>query len=259
MANYGTLSSVTQRGKFEPFDLQVARGQIYGHSTVNIYGVQGSVTTTYIPVWENASAYTFPTSAASMNLVSTVNTGADKTGTTVLIQGLDSTYTAISETLTLNGTTVVPTVKSYLRINSISIASVTSNTMPTGVITLKDLTNTTTYAQIAAGLGRSQMAIYTVPAGYTFYLSRIDAYSSTNGYSADYISYRNYSTTSSGITNATQQAPFTNTYHAQRVMPRAFTEKTDIQLQARTSANTYVVSIAAEGFLIKNSADAGNT
>ena len=248
----GTYSSVTRQGAFEPFDLQVARGQIDAHSTVNIYGVQASVTTTYVPVWENASAYTYPASATTMHLASSVNTGADKTGTTVLIQGLDSTYTSISETLTLNGTTAVVTTKSYLRINSISVASVTSSTMPTGVITLKDLTDTTTYAQIAAGLGRSQMSIYTVPAGYTLYLSRIDAYTSANGSSADFISYRNYSITSSGVVNTTQQAPFTNTYHAQRVMPRPFTEKTDIQLQARTSANTYVVSIAAEGYLIKN-------
>ena len=248
MSNIGIVRSITQVGTYEPFELQVARGQIQGHSTVNIYGVQASVTTSYVPVWENASAYTYPVSAAVMNLVSTVNTGDDKGSSTVLIQGLDSTYTSISETLTLNGTTVVPTTKSYLRINSISVAS----GAPTGVITLKDLTNTTTYAQIAASIGRSQMSIYTVPAGYTLYLSRIDAYTSANGYSADYISYRNLSTTSNSVTSLSQQAPFTNTYHAQRVMPRPFTEKTDIQLQARTSANTYVVSIAAEGFLVAN-------
>jgi hypothetical protein len=35
-------------------------------------------------------------------------------------------------------------------------------------------------------------------------------------------------------------------------MPRPFPEKTDIQLQAKTSANTYAVSIAAEGYLVKN-------
>ena len=252
MSNIGIVRSITQVGTYEPFELQVARGQITGHSTVNIYGVQASVATSYIPVWENASAYTYPASAATMHLASSVNTGADKTGTTVLIQGLDSTYTAISETLTLNGTTAVVTTKSYLRINSISIASITSSTMPTGVITLKDLTDTTTYAQIAAGLGRSQMAIYTVPAGYTFYLSRIDAYTSLNGSSSAFVSYRNYSISSTGITTASQQAPFTNTYHAQRVMPRPFTEKTDIQLQAIASTGTAVVSIAAEGFLIAN-------
>ena len=198
-------------------------------------------------VWEG-NTYTFPASAASMNVVSTINTGSDKTGTTILVQGLDANYTAISETVTLNGTTAVATTKSFLRINSISVSA----GQPTGVITIKDSTNTTTYAQITAGLGRSQMSIYTVPAGYTFYLSRIDAYTSFNGSNGDYVVYRNYSTTSSNVSSATQQAPFTNTYHAQRVMPRPFTEKTDIQLQAKTSANTAFISIAAEGYLVAN-------
>ena len=252
MANLGVIRSITQVGRYEPFDLQVARGQITGHSTVNIYGFQASVTTANIPIWEVAGAYTYPESATTMNLVSAVNTGGDKTGTTVLIQGLDSTYTPISETLTLNGTTVVVTTNSYLRIQSISIASVTNSTMPTGTITLKDLTNTTTYAQMNPSIGRSQMSIYTVPAGHTFYLSRVDAYTSANGSSADWVQYRNVQTSPTGVIALSQQAPFTNTYHAQRVMPRAFAEKTDIQLQAKTSANTYAVSIAAEGYLVKN-------
>lgn len=252
MANLGVVRSITQVGTYEPFELQVARGQITGHSTVNIYGFQVSVTTANTPVWEVAGAYAYPAAATTMHLVSTVNTGGDKTGTTILISGLDSTYTPISEALTLDGTTVVVTTKSYLRIQSIGVSSVTGGVSPTGTITLKDLTNTTVYAQINPSTGRSQMAIYTVPAGYTFYLSRIDAYTSANGFTADWVQYRNVATTVDGVTTLSQQAPFTNTYHAQRVMPRAFAEKTDIQLQAKTSANTHAVSIAAEGFLVKN-------
>lgn len=242
------VASVTRAGAYEPFDLQVARGQIMGHSTVNIYGFQVSVTTTNIPIWEVAGAYAYPASATTMNLVSTVNTGSDLSGTTILIQGLDANYAPISETLALTGTTVAVTTKSYLRINSMLVNA----GAPTGTITLKNLANSVTYAQINPSIGRSQMAVYTVPAGHTFYLSRIDAYTSANGSSADWIQYRNVSTTSSGVTSLTQQAPFTNTYHAQRVMPRPFAEKTDIQLQAKTSANTYAVSIAAEGYLIPN-------
>lgn len=240
--------SVTVQGAYEPFDVQVARGQVMGHSTVNIYGFQVSVTTTNIPVWEVAGAYAYPASATTMNLASSVNTGPDLSGTTILIQGLDANYAPISETLALTGTTVAVTTKSYLRINSMSVTA----GVPTGTITLKNLANSVTYAQINPSIGRSQMAIYTVPAGYTFYLSRIDAYTSANGSSADWIQYRNVNTTSSGVTTLTQQAPFTNTYHAQRVMPRPFAEKTDIQLQAKTSANTHAVAIAAEGYLIKN-------
>lgn len=242
------VSSITRMGTIEPFDLQVARSQITMHSTVNIYGFQVSVTTTNIPIWEVAGAYTYPASATTMHLSSSVNTGQDLSGTTILIQGLDSGYNVISETLALTGTTVAVTTKSYLRINGMSVSA----GVPTGTITLKDLTNTTTYAQINPSIGRSQMAIYTVPAGHTFFLSRVDAYTSANGSSADWIQYRNVQTSPSGVVTLTQQAPFTNTYHAQRVMPRPFAEKTDIQLQAKTSANTYAVSIAGEGYLIQN-------
>jgi len=248
MANIGAVRSITQVGTYEPFELQVARGQITGHSTVNIYGVNSGVGTSYIPLWETSAAYVYPASATTMHLASSVNTGDDLSGTTILIQGLSSTYAPISETLALTGTTNVTTTKSYLRINSMSVSS----GVPTGIITLKDLTDTTTYARINAGNGRTQMSIYTVPAGYTFYLSRIDAYTSLNGSNADYNIYRNYTTSSSNVVAITQQAPFTNTYHAQRVMPRPFTEKTDIQLQCKASANTSYTSIAAEGFLVQN-------
>jgi len=248
MANLGVVRSITQTGTYEPFELQVARGQITGHSTVNIYGAQGALSTTYLPLWENLAAYAYPASATTMKLASDVNTGADLSGTTVLIQGLDSTYTAISETLALTGTTAVTTTNSYLRINSMSVAT----GAPTGTITLKNTGLTVTYAQINPTIGRTQMSIYTVPAGYTFYLSRIDAYTSLNGATADYNIYRNVAVSSAGVTSVSQQAPFTNTYHAQRVMPRAFAEKTDIQLQCKAATGPSYTSIAAEGFLVKN-------
>jgi len=246
MANLGVIRSITQVGTYEPFDLQVARGQIEGHSTVNIYGTQTAISTTSFPVWENVSAYAYPASATVMNLAS--NAVGDTTQT-ILIQGLDADFVLQSEVLALNGTTPVPTVKSYLRINSIQEAS--GN--PTGQITLKNLANNVTYAQINASIGRSQMSIYTVPAGYTFYLSRIDIYTSLNGSSGDFATYRNLTVSNpSGIRNVTQQAPFTNTYNAQRVMPRPFAEKTDIQLQCKVATGPAAVAISAEGYLIKN-------
>jgi hypothetical protein len=60
--------SVTVQGAYEPFDLQVARNQIMGHQVVSIFGYQSSVTTTAIPIWENAAAYVYPTSATTLTL-----------------------------------------------------------------------------------------------------------------------------------------------------------------------------------------------
>lgn len=240
----GTYSSVSRQGAYEPFDLQIARNQIQGHSTVNIYGYQALVATSFIPVWENATAYTYPVAATQMNLAGTNGDTAS-----ILISGLDANYLPISETVVMNGATPVTTTKSYLRINGMSV-SVGSSTNPAGVVTLKDLTNTTIYAQINAGIGRTQAGIYTVPAGYTFYLQRVNIYTSLNG--NNFVTYQNKSITSAGVVQLTQQAAFAMNYEARRIMPRPILEKTDIQLLAKVNSSTGAVSIAQEGYLIKN-------
>jgi len=240
----GVYSSATRQGAYEPFDLQVARGQVDGHSTVNIYGYQPAVATSFIPVWENATAYTYPVAATKMHLA-----GSSGDTASILINGLDANYAIISETVVLTGATPVETVNSYFRINSMSV-SAGSATNPSGVVTLKDLTDTTIYAQINTGVGRTQMAIYTVPAGYTFYLSRIDINTSLNG--NNFATYQNKTIASNGVVQLTQQAPFAINYHTQRVMPRPFLEKTDVQLQCKVNSSTGAISISQEGYLIKN-------
>lgn len=238
------FSSQTSFGKNEPFELQVARGLIPGHSNQNIYGYQPAISTTFVPVWENVTAYTYPTVATQMNLA-----GSNGDTATIQISGLNSGYRSISENVVLNGLTPVTTVNSYLRINGMQVTA-GSATNPAGVVTLKDLTNTTIYAQINANVGRTQMGIFTVPAGYTFYLQRIDIYTSLNG--NDYVTYQNKSISPNGVVTLTQQAPFAISYGALRLMPRPILEKTDIQLMCKVQSGTGSVAIAQEGYLIKN-------
>lgn len=240
----GTYSSATRQGAYEPFDLQVARGQIDGHSTVNIYGYQPSVGTTSIPVWENATAYTYPVAAATMYL-----SGSNGDSATITIVGLDASYAPITEVLTLNGTTPVATTKQYLRINSMFV-SMGSATNPAGAVYLKNSGGTVTYAQINAGVGRTQAAIYTVPAGFTYFLQRVNVYTSLNG--NDYVTYQNKTISPAGVVQLTQQAPFAMGYEALRIMPRPIAEKTDIQLMCKVQTGTGAVAVAQEGYLIKN-------
>lgn len=247
MANKGKVSSVTQRGLYEPFDLQVARGQIALHSTANIYGYQPSVGTSFIPLWENATDYTYPVSAIVMYL-----SGSNGDTAKITVVGLDASYAPISEVVTLNGTTPVATTKSYLRINSMFV-STGSATNPAGAVYLKNSGGTVTYAQINAGVGRTQAAIYTVPAGHTFFLQRVAIYTSLNG--NDYVTYRNKTISANGVVQLTQQAPFAMSYDALRIMPRPFLEKTDIQLQCKIQTGTGAVAVAQEGYLIADSYD----
>ena len=181
------MPSVTMQGAYEPFDLQVARNQIAGHQTVSIFGYQASVGTTPIPIWENASTYTFPTSASTLTLVS--NSTSDNTSASVLISGLDANFNPISETLFLNGTTGVTTVNSYLRVNGLVMASPgTSQVTNVGTITIKQSTNT--LAQINAGVGKSQSTVFTVPNGYTFYLDLAEVNTSNSYTGSVIITYR---------------------------------------------------------------------
>lgn len=239
-----TQASGLEQEYYDSFELQVARGLVDGYSTVNIYGYQPVVGITFIPLWENATTYTYPVAATQMNLA-----GSNGDTATISIQGLDANYVTISENVVLNGATPVTTVKSYLRINSMQVA-VGSATNPSNTVTLKDLTNTTVYAQINQGVGRTQAGIYTVPAGYTYYLERVNIYTSLNG--NNFATYQNKTTSAAGVVLLTQQAAFATAYEAKRIMPRPIPEKTDIQLMCKLNTATGAVSIAQEGYLIRN-------
>ena len=250
--------SMTQHGRSEPFDLQVSRGQVPYHSAQNIfgYGTTPASAGIFRTVWENmgTTEYVFPSSALTMQLVSTA--AGDTASITIV--GLDANYNVISEVLVLNGTTNVPTVKQYLRVNSMFV-SVGSATNPTGVVSLSN--SGTIYAQINTGvfngttssLGRSQMAVYTVPAGYTFYGYRYGAYSSFNGNSTNYTTYRAITNLSSGVQQLIVQTPFNTNYEVQRHYPFSYYEKTDLRFQIAPSAGTAaVVSINIGGVLVAN-------
>ena len=100
------------------WEVQVARGLVPGATQLNIFGYQASIGTTFLPVWENATAYTYPVSAGAMYLWSS---SASDTSVQVLITGLDGSYNPASETVTVTGTGTVPTVNAYLRINRLDV------------------------------------------------------------------------------------------------------------------------------------------
>jgi len=244
--------SVTVQGAYEPFDLQVSRNQIMGHQTLSLFGYQAAIGNTSIPVWENATTYTYPTSATTMTVVST--SASDDTNAKILISGLDANFAPISETIALNGTSGVTTVNSYLRINSLLMTSTgTSQSTNVGVITVKQSSNIV--AQINAGIGKSQSTIYTVPAGYSFYLDLAEVNTSNSYTSSNIVTYKVQAINNvTGVKLNVLQQPFVSIYTANRASdPFLYTEKTDIQWQLVTStATTIAAGVIIAGKLIKN-------
>ena len=227
------------RHLYEHNPLAIAKGEVNGYSVRNIFGYNSSVGTTFVPLWENATVYTYPTSALTMTVTSNV---ADN-GVVILIAGLDANYNQISETVTLAGT--VTTVNQYFRIND--VVTVSGNAL--NLITISN--GGTTYANVRGGDGKNQASIYTVPAGYSFYLFRIDAFSATATGSSKYNVFRNL-TIRNGVSLRVAETTFLDAMKIVRIAPFKYEEKSDLQFQARASSQSNEIGIFAEGILIKN-------
>lgn len=171
--------SITIQGKNEPFELQVARGFIEGHRTVIVFGYNGDVDTSEVTVWPLPSIIAHPAAALQMKVSSTSanDTSAGTGARTVVIQGLDANYVEISETVTLNGQTEVLTAQSFFRINYAYVATAGSTNSAAGDIYFGTGTVTagvpaTVYNIIKYDFNNTVTGHYTVPAGYTGYLSQ---------------------------------------------------------------------------------------
>jgi hypothetical protein len=229
-----------------PWEVQVARGKISGVTNLNISGYNSNVGTVFAPLWHNTTAFVYPASASTMRVWS--DNAAD-TNVSVLVTGLDANYNVLTETVTLtNGATGVMTTGQFLRINNLSI---TRTPMNTGVIFCGNSAKTEYYCTIEIGAGRSQQTIYTVPAGYTFYLTQSNFYTNNTGNNVGL--YRSYTVSPAGVVNIILTSPFPVTYNSRKVAPRPYPEKTDIQWQVSSKSGSAEVGGQIEGYLIANS------
>jgi hypothetical protein len=174
----GVYSSVTRQGQFEPFGLQVSRGQIQGHSTVIVFGYNPDVDTSEETIWPDGGLIPHPTVASVLKISSSsaddasAGTGAQ----TVFIEGVDGNFNVVSETVILNGQTAVNTTNLYLYVNSFYVATVGSGGANAGNINAGTGTVTSgvpavLYDIIAIGYNQRTTGHYCVPAGFTGYMT----------------------------------------------------------------------------------------
>ena len=221
--------------------LQVSRGLVRDTEARNIFGFNETIGTDYVPAWENATAYTYPTVALNMTAVSSNTADTD---VTIITIGLDENYNRISNTVTLNGTSDV-NIGSFYRINDV----ITLSGNARGNVTIAN--SAVTYAKINQGTGKNQASIFTVPAGYEFYLYRIDAFCATASLNNRHLFFRNFTRQSNGTILRVAETTFLEQMNIQRRIPFRYTEKTDIQLQLKSSAGTQEIGVFAEGILTK--------
>ena len=228
------------RHLYEHDYLAIAKGESNGYASRNIFGYNALVGTSYIPLWENNTVYTYPTQPLTMTVTSNV---ADN-GVQVRIIGLDGDYNVITEVVTL--AVSVATTQQFFRINdvvTISGNAINDITISNGGIT---------YAKVRGGDGKNQASIYTVPAGHSLYLVRIDAFCATAAQNNRQIFFRNLACLPSGVKLRVAETSFLETMNIQRQVPFRYNEKTDIEFQLHGSSGEQFVSVFGEAILCKN-------
>jgi hypothetical protein len=258
------ISSITRVGKTEPFELQVARGQIAYHESVYKFGNNAVVADSTETIWQQGGLYSY-LSAASVLKVSSSSANDTSAGTgarTVELFGLDGDYNEINELVTLNGQTAVNTTQSYLRINRMVVRSAGSGGSNAGIIYAGTGTVTTgvpanIYATINGdGSNQTLMALWTVPAGYTAYLMQYDVSNGTTSNTPAVCKLTLVARPHGEVFQSKDVKSLTTGMHIENtlVVPIKFTEKTDIEVRAVSSSAsvTFDISAALEIIYIKN-------
>lgn len=170
--------------------LEVAKGNISGHKSVNKFGRSSNVDDHLTDIWDGANQYSYPTAALddrdtwSMPSASVkhniASTSTDDDGApggdgarTIKVYGLVDWDTAeTSEVIELNGTTDVLTTKLYVIIHRMKVLSAGTTAVNVGTITATtNDADTIITAQINPGEGQTQMAIYGIPSTQTAYVT----------------------------------------------------------------------------------------
>lgn len=239
------------------FGVEVGAGAIAGYSSVQKVGRCTTVTTAETDVWFVGTPYPWPTTAASVR-VKAGGSASDAAGQSgarkVMVVGLDASWSVAQEELTLAGASQsLPTVTQFIRINSVFVSETGTYTgANVGNVTI-ETTTAVTLAALPAGLGISNLSMYTVPAGYTAYL--LDA--RVIGDSSKITTLRLYQRRNANVTAAPVSAKILvqdwpgisspAVYAWQN--PPSFPEKTDLWFTASLTAGTGTVAVSYDLFL----------
>ena len=261
MANPGAYGVGRSRRVIEdPFNQRVSLGLISGVTLVGIIGHNPDVDTGTLPedCWEEGGSYAFLAVASSLEVLSSSanDTSAGSGARTILVTGLDTNYNPLSETVILNGTSVVALSGSYLRVNAMQVATAGSTTTNEGTITLRVASAGASVSVMGPGDGLAQNGIYTVPAGFKFIpefftCSALKAPADSTSLAVRYRPFggaffviQQFGLNSQGSTALSFSIP----------LARPVTEKTDIRFTVtEVSANNVAVSASLLGKLFPNS------
>lgn len=248
--------------------IEVAKGNISGHSFVHKFGRNDSVGTTMVPVCEGG-IYQTPQIGSTVTLAA-ISTSANDTAAgsgarEITLEYLDSTGAVQTGTIAMNGTTeTTATIAGVWRLYRFYVSasgSYASSSTPSqvGTITIRVAGAGATWgvlglADTGFGSGQSLVASYTVPLGKTAYLLTSET-SVDTGKSVDvmFFARRNATETAAPYSAMRLQNLYsgvTDSISFEHKTAEAYPALTDIGFMAKTSTGTADVSCEFELLLV---------
>ena len=210
-------------------------------------------------IWdENDTVYPWSTidsnGVLTVSVVAPNNEGTARTthdGATVEIQGLDSNYELQTETVTISGSSAT-TTNAYKRVFRARFAAATGFDPNSERILIQS--GGTTVAKILEGIGQTLMSIYTIPAGFTGYLMRLDVTAQGTATGSFKLFARPGGAGSFQLKHVAEVNGVGGPYQLEYPIPQSFTEKTDIDARMHTLSNNGRYTCTFDILLVDNTA-----
>jgi hypothetical protein len=180
------------------------------------------------------------------NIILSSSSGSDTSTYSILITGLDNTYSIISETLNLNGTGQVMSSNQYFRLNSFEVitspmGNLTFANPLNGNITITDASSNN-FGIIDYISGKRLAGVYTVPASHKFLITKLELSEETTQNGTLFLYTRN-------ITSSNKRFILLAKYYFSNggreinmdMNPLVLNEKTDLLLRVKTDGNAYCI------------------
>lgn len=254
--NYDVIKSISNKLRVSsmPYLYDIAEGNVPGHLSLNKFGHNSDVGTTWETIWSGSALYPYMTVADQLEIVSddADDASAGNGARTLQIFGLDANWNEINETITMTGVTQVVTTASFRRVFRAKVITAGSTGINEGTILIRDQDTNTTRAQVDPLIGQTLMAVWTVPAGHTFYGTSWYAGSAVAKVIDIGIFIRDASLANASWQNKKYVSFSDGVFTLIEEVPVKVPEKTDIEIRAMVSSAGGDISAGFNGWYEKD-------
>ena len=255
--NQNALNSVGRNNPFGEFHFNIAKGIIPGLSTYFKFGRSVAVGTTESVIWDGGGNYTFLTAAEKMDIVSddVLDNVTGSGARTILVLGLGVDFKEIAEVVVMDGTNIKTTQQSFIRVfRSLVLTSGINSPISDankGNITITSHDTTVLQAKILISNGQTLMAVYTVPAGKTAYVTGATLSCGQGKQCLFKAKFRNGPTSEYAFSVKFSLDLYQNSYFGTFATPLRMPEKTDACWTAQTAVGT-IEAVVSFGMILED-------